>query len=107
MKTFSRSQPVGDKARLISIWMLGVVFASSIAASVFPTDPSVLDLKRDFGAKGDGMAGGRVKAGWFGLRSGETTVIGEFENQGERRFTPPESGEGRDWVLVPTAVSKP
>jgi hypothetical protein len=45
-----------------------------------------------------GMA--RVRASWFNPRDGRTTPIGEIEGAGERDFTPPESGEGRDWVLT-------
>jgi lysophospholipase L1-like esterase len=53
------------------------------------------------------VAGTRVLAAWFNPRSGETTSIGDIENRGERRFTPPESGEGRDWVLALTNQPKP
>jgi hypothetical protein len=42
----------------------------------------------------------RVRASWFNPRDGRTTPIGEIEGTGERDFTPPESGGGRDWVLT-------
>jgi len=46
------------------------------------------------------IAGSKVRAWWFDPRTGEAAAFGEFENRGERRFEPPERGEGRDWVLV-------
>ena len=41
-----------------------------------------------------------VKAWWFNPRDGTATVIGKFDNKGERRFIPPDVGETLDWVLV-------
>jgi hypothetical protein len=41
-----------------------------------------------------------VKAWWFNPRDGKASVIGEFPNEGEREFTPPDLGEYLDWVLV-------
>lgn len=46
------------------------------------------------------IAADHVRVAWFNPRSGETTSVGDFENRGERQFTPPESGENRDWVLM-------
>lgn len=51
----------------------------------------------------------KVKACWFDPRTGNSTLIGEYENKGEREFKVPgmskelswlKSGRGCDWVLV-------
>ena len=42
----------------------------------------------------------QVKAWWFNPRDGTSTFIGNFDNRGERKFTPPGVGETLDWVLV-------
>jgi hypothetical protein len=44
--------------------------------------------------------GPKVKAWWFNPRTGEAKPAGEFPNQGERLFAPPDAGEPLDWVLV-------
>lgn len=47
------------------------------------------------------LPGARVRASWFDPRTGETSAIGEFDNQGQRTFDPPgEEAGGNDWVLV-------
>jgi len=55
------------------------------------------------------ISGQKVKASWVNPRTGETTLIGEFENTGERSFDVPgmskeltwlRSGRGCDWVLM-------
>ena len=46
------------------------------------------------------IGGPKVKAWWFNPRDGSASVIGEFENAGEREFIPPDPGEALDWVLV-------
>jgi len=55
---------------------------------------------RKFKVHMDKIAGAKVKAWWFNPRDGKASAIGEFENQGEREFTPPDQGEMLDWVLV-------
>lgn len=59
------------------------------------------------------LSGKKVKASWFDPRTGQTTVIGEFENSGEKSFEVPgmskelswlRSGRGCDWVLVLESV---
>jgi hypothetical protein len=47
-----------------------------------------------------GNGAGKLSASWFDPRDGTTTAIGEFENRGERKLTPPDLGEQLDWVLV-------
>lgn len=49
------------------------------------------------------LAGSSIRATWFNPRSGQSAILGAFENRGERRFTPPEAG---DWVLVLDDQSK-
>jgi Protein of unknown function (DUF4038)/Putative collagen-binding domain of a collagenase len=46
------------------------------------------------------ISGKQVSASWFDPRNGQSTTIGVFDNSGERRFAPPGSGYGQDWVLV-------
>jgi hypothetical protein len=55
------------------------------------------------------ISGEKVKASWFDPRTGQTTVIGEYKNSGEKSFDVPgmseeltwlRSGRGCDWVLV-------
>lgn len=41
-----------------------------------------------------------VKAWWYNPRNGEAIAIGEFSNEGEREFSPPDNGEMLDWILV-------
>ncbi|MCX8038167.1 MAG: glycoside hydrolase family 140 protein [Candidatus Sumerlaeia bacterium] len=55
---------------------------------------------RAFTVRMDVIKGGPVKAWWYNPRNGEATAIGEFPNQGTRRFLPPDPGEQLDWVLV-------
>jgi len=46
------------------------------------------------------IRGQTAEAWWYNPRSGEKTVIGNFENKGHRKFTPPSSGIDNDWILV-------
>jgi len=55
---------------------------------------------RKFSVHMDKIQGPKVIAWWFNPRNGEARRIGEFENRGEREFTPPDLGEMTDWVLV-------
>ena len=55
---------------------------------------------RRFIVRMDVIAGPKVKVWWYNPRTGEATVIGTFDNQGQRQFTPPNHGEMLDWVLI-------
>lgn len=56
---------------------------------------------RLLGIQMDKLPGTRVRASWFDPRTGKTSVIGEFENRGQRTFDPPgDEAMGNDWVLV-------
>lgn len=55
---------------------------------------------RSFSVRMDRIAGATVRAWWFNPRDGSAIEIGNFDNRGERRFTPPQPGEALDWVLV-------
>ena len=55
---------------------------------------------RKFKVHLDKISGPVVQAWWFNPRNGEARLIGQFPNQGEREFTPPDHGEQLDWVLV-------
>jgi hypothetical protein len=47
------------------------------------------------------ISGARVKAWWFDPRTGRSSALGDYANQGTREFTPPgERGCGHDWVRV-------
>ena len=55
---------------------------------------------RPFKVRMTAIKGARVKAWWFSPRDGRATPIGDFTNEGEREFVPPDPGEPLDWVLV-------
>jgi hypothetical protein len=46
------------------------------------------------------LSGGKIKSAWRDPRDGGKAEIGVFENTGWRKFMPPSSGRGNDWVLV-------
>jgi hypothetical protein len=54
----------------------------------------------------DKVSGAKVRAWWYDPRTGKATLIGEFDGSGERKFAPPTSGNGQDWVLVVDDASK-
>lgn len=43
---------------------------------------------------------------WYDPRSGEVILIETIEEMSDRRFTPPSSGRGNDWILVLDDASK-
>lgn len=55
---------------------------------------------RKFSVKMDAINGGTVRAWWFDPRTGKSTKIGDFKNNGTREFEPPNPGEMLDWILV-------
>jgi hypothetical protein len=53
------------------------------------------------------ISGAEVEGWWYNPRDGSSQLIGTFENQGTRAFTPPgKPREGNDWVLVLDDVSR-
>ena len=75
--------------------------ANHIAASrgerhAFLYTPNGLEVKVRLGV----LAGSQVNVSWYNPRTGETTAVGVFANEGEKRFRPETSGRGEDWVLV-------
>lgn len=54
------------------------------------------------------ISGETIQAWWFDPRTGGAQTIGEFANQGTRRFDPPggRTIRGNDWVLVLDDVSR-
>ena len=46
------------------------------------------------------ISGNTLHAYWYNPRDGKTTEVGNFSNAGTKKFTPPSSGYGQDWVLV-------
>ena len=57
-------------------------------------------IGRAFKVRMDKISGDKVTAWWFNPRTGNAALIGEFSNQGDREFVPPNPGEHLDWVLV-------
>jgi hypothetical protein len=57
-------------------------------------------IGRTFSVRMDKVTGANVKAWWYDPRTGKAMSAGEFSNQGEREFTPPNPGESLDWILV-------
>lgn len=57
-------------------------------------------IGRPFTVRLDAIKGPKITAWWFNPRNGQATRIGELENGGPRRFSPPDPGEMLDWVLV-------
>jgi hypothetical protein len=52
------------------------------------------------------ISGEKIKALWFDPKTGKTTSAGEVANSGTKKYYPPNSGYGNDWVLVLDDVSK-
>ena len=52
------------------------------------------------------IKGATLHAYWFDPRSGKTTDIGTIKNTGTKKFTPPSTGYGQDWVLVLDDVAR-
>ena len=46
------------------------------------------------------LSGQEIQAWWFDVRSGKAFSAGYFPREGVKRFVPPTSGRGNDWVLV-------
>ena len=54
----------------------------------------------------DRVGASSLKAYWFNPKNGESKLIDTFPGTGTRRFTPPSSGRGNDWILVLDDTSK-
>jgi hypothetical protein len=63
-------------------------------------------IGRAFSVRMNKIAGPKVKAWWFDPRTGKAEPAGEFSNEGERKFVPPNPGEVLDWILVLDDASK-
>jgi uncharacterized protein DUF4038/collagenase-like protein with putative collagen-binding domain len=63
-------------------------------------------IGRRFTVRMSVIKGSRVRAWWFNPRDGRATSLGSFQNTGEREFSPPDTGEMLDWVLVLDDESK-
>jgi len=46
------------------------------------------------------IRGGQIRAWWYDPRTGAATAAGEYRGAGLQEFTPPNAGQGVDWVLV-------
>ena len=47
-----------------------------------------------------------LHAYWFNPRDGKTAEIGNVSNNGTKKFSPPSTGYGQDWILVLDDASK-
>jgi hypothetical protein len=48
----------------------------------------------------DKIGAGKINAYWYDPRNGETKLIETISGKGTRKFTPPTSGRGNDWILI-------
>jgi len=55
---------------------------------------------KSFTAINGKIKGGTLHAYWYNPRNGKTTEIGNIPNSGNKKFIPPSTGYGQDWVLV-------
>jgi hypothetical protein len=55
---------------------------------------------KDFTVNMAKLTGNTLKAHWYNPKNGEVKEAGEVENRGQKKFSPPTSGYGQDWVLV-------
>jgi hypothetical protein len=46
------------------------------------------------------ISGASLSAHWYNPRTGEAKFVEKLENKGKKKFTPPSSGHGQDWVLM-------
>jgi hypothetical protein len=49
----------------------------------------------------------RLNGFWYDPRTGKTTAIDAISNKGHKKFSPPQSGYGQDWVLVLQDAARP
>jgi hypothetical protein len=62
---------------------------------------------RKFKVRLNSIAAANVRTWWYDPRTGKSTQIGTFPtSEGEKEFTPPNTGEMQDWVLVLDDASK-
>ena len=52
------------------------------------------------------IKGDKLHAYWLNPRDGKTTGIEVIDNKGTKKFTPPSSGYGHDWILVVDDAAK-
>ncbi|TAH19241.1 MAG: DUF4038 domain-containing protein [Cytophagales bacterium] len=52
------------------------------------------------------ITGNHLNAYWFNPRNGEVKFLEKLDNKGKKRFSPPSSGYGHDWVLMLDDASK-
>lgn len=54
----------------------------------------------------DAIGAQKINAWWYNPRNGKSESIGTVDGKGARRFVPPSSGRGNDWILVLDDASK-
>jgi Protein of unknown function (DUF4038)/Putative collagen-binding domain of a collagenase len=55
---------------------------------------------REFTLNMGKISGENLRVWWLDPRNGKVKDAGTIANRGQQKFTPPDSGYGRDWVLV-------
>jgi hypothetical protein len=53
------------------------------------------------------ISGATLNVGWYDPRTGKYEAAGTTENKGDKQFTPPSAGYGKDWVLVLQDTARP
>ncbi|MDX2302533.1 MAG: glycoside hydrolase family 140 protein [Microscillaceae bacterium] len=52
------------------------------------------------------ISGNSLQANWYNPRNGEVRFVEKLENISKKKFTPPSSGYGQDWILILDDASK-
>lgn len=57
------------------------------------------------------VSGSSIRAWWYNPKNGQSTIIGEFQNTGTKKFNPPgepsdDIRNGNDWVLILDDISR-
>ncbi len=52
------------------------------------------------------ISGNQLNAHWFNPKNGEVKFIEKLENKGKKKFSPPSTGYGHDWILILDDASK-
>jgi hypothetical protein len=52
------------------------------------------------------ISGNQLNAYWFNPKNGESKFVEKLENKGKKKFSPPSTGYGHDWILILDDASK-
>jgi hypothetical protein len=79
--------------RIQAIRGTGFLFVYTAAGKSFTLQPTKI-------------TGRKLQAHWFNPRDGKLSEAGQFDNNVAKKFIPPSSGYGQDWVLIVDDISK-